>query len=370
MTSPAASDACPRSSRRPSRALRRLTAATVLAVGVGLVGFAATPAGAAPTQSSDRLDVDAVAEKVDPAVVDIHVTLANGQGEAAGTGMVVGSSGEVLTNNHVIENASRIRVTVGGRERTYSAEVLGYNVKEDVALLKLEGASGLETIETDTSVSVGEAVVAFGNGGGRGGTTEPTTGSVTAVDETITVGDPSGAQRLTDLIRIDAELESGDSGGPLVDADGEVVGINTAASRSGRFRLDAGPSTGYAIPIETALTIADQIESGEGRGDTHVGDRALLGVAVQDLGGRGLEDGSGRSSATVMSVQSGSPADDAGIGDGDVIVSLAGKTIDSVDDLASALAPHHPGDKVNVSWLDESGDRHSARVTLTKGPPA
>jgi S1-C subfamily serine protease len=326
--------------------------------------------GALPTQGSDRLDLDAIGSRVNAAVVDINVTIAGGRAEAAGTGMVISSSGEVITNNHVIENATDLRVRIGGNGRSRSAEVLGYNVKEDIALLKVDGVSGLETVATDSSVSVGESVVAFGNGGGRGATEDPAAGTVTAVGETITVGDVTGgAHTLTDLIGVDAELEAGDSGGPLADADGEVVGVNTAASGGRRFRLDAGSSTGYAIPIETALAIADQIQSGESSGDTHVGERALVGVAVREAGA-GTRDRSARSSVVVTSVQSGSPADDAGISEGSVIVSLAGRTIDSIDDLASALAPHHPGDRVDVGWVDESGDRHTERVTLTSGPPA
>jgi S1-C subfamily serine protease len=365
MTTPDASHPHPRG----SRSLRSLAAIAAIVVGAGLFGFTTR----ASAQSSGDLDVDAIAAKVDPAVAAISTTLADGQGQAAGTGIVISSSGEILTNNHVIENASSIRVRIGGTGRSRSAEVLGYNVSEDIALLKVDGVSDLKTVATDTSPSVGESVVALGNGGGRGGTPEATSGSVTAVDQTITVGDTSGSQTLTNLIRVDASLEPGDSGGPLVDSDGEVIGVNTAASTSGRFRLEGGSTTGYAIPIKTALSIADQIESGKGSGDTHVGERALLGVAVQDTGARGaLRDGSSRSSSSVIvqSVQSDSPADKAGISEGDAIVSLAGKTINSVDDLSSALAPHHPGDKVEVSWRDGDGDRHTETVTLVSGPPA
>jgi S1-C subfamily serine protease len=381
----------PRRRPRSSRWLRGLAAITAVVVGAGLAGCAAgqeisesSPGtgssaraqpgpftGGSRPPGSGGIDVDAVAARVDPAVATINVPLAGGQAEAAGTGIVVSASGHVLTNNHVIENSTDIRVKLSGNGRRYSAEVLGYNVKEDIALLKLENASGLETVTTDTSPGVGESVVALGNALGNG-TAEATSGTVTALGQTITVGEAGGgSQTLTNLIRIDASLQPGDSGGPLVDGDGEVIGVNTAASRGGRFRLDEGSTTGYAVPIRTAVSIAEQIQSGQGSGDTHVGDRALLGVAVQDLGaGRGSRDGADRSSVVVSSVQSDSPADDAGIGEGDVIVSLAGKTIDSVDDLSSALAPHHPGDKVNVGWIDPSGDEHTAQVTLTSGPPA
>ena len=362
----------PRSRPAFSGWLRGLAAATAFVVGAGLIGFVATEAGAQTPVGQGRLDVGAITSDVNPAVAVINTTLAGGQGEAAGTGIVIGSSGEILTNNHVIENASSVRVKFGGSGRSYSAEVLGYNVPEDVALLKVDGVSGLDTVETDDSVSVGEPVVALGNGGGRGGTPDATTGSVRAVGETIEVADSAGSQTLRNLIQVDAALEPGDSGGPLVDADGEVVGMNTAASSNGfRLRTGSGAGVGYAVPIKTALAVAEQISSGEGSGDTHVGERAFLGVSIRTLrAGTVPGGGTSRSGAVVAGVQSDSPADDAGIQQGDVIVSLAGRRITSIDDLTSALAPHHPRDKVEVGWTDESGDRHTAQVTLASGPPA
>jgi S1-C subfamily serine protease len=356
-------------SRRTPRRHRGLAAIVAFVVGAGLIGFATTQAGA--QTPGGGFNADAVADEVDSAVAAINISYPDGRGEAAGTGMVVSPDGKILTNNHVIENASDVRVRIGGTGRSHEAEVLGYNVAEDVALLKIDGVSNLDTVTTDDSVSVGEAVVTLGNGGGRGGPPDATSGSVRAVGETIEVADTSGFQTLRNLIRITAPLEPGDSGGPLVDADGEVVGMNTAAS-SGGIRLGTGSSTGYAIPIETALSIANQIESGEGSGDTHVGERAFLGVSIRTVGARGgLREGSAgsRSSAAVADVQSDSPAHDAGIRQGDVIVSLAGKRVASIDDLTSALAPHHPRDKVDVAWIDDSGDRHTAEITLS-GPPS
>jgi S1-C subfamily serine protease len=359
MTTPEASPPRP----RPRRSLRGLTAVAALVV-AGVVGFTATQASAAPTQNPRPAQSDIAAE-VAPAVAEITTTLAGGQGQAAGTGMVISSSGEVITNNHVIENAGRIRVKIGDSGSSHSAKVLGYNVKEDIALLKVDGVSNLKTIATDTSPSVGESVVALGNGGGRGATSDVASGSVTALGEAITVSDlTGGGQRLTNLIRISAPLQPGDSGGPLIDADGEVIGVNTAAS-SGGFRVRSSTSEGYAVPIRTALTVADQIQSGSGGGDTHVGERAFIGVSIQN--GGGLRDGNSDSGPTVAGVQSGSPADRAGIEQGSVINSVAGKAVRSVDDIASALAPHHPGDKVDVSWTDSSGRRHTASVTLASG---
>jgi S1-C subfamily serine protease len=305
------------------RYLGRVAAATALVVGAGLVGFTVSPAGA---QSSDGFDAESIASEVDPAVAVVNITLAGGRGQGVGTGIVITPDGEILTNNHVVENAGRIRVRIGGAGRAYTAEVLGYNAKEDVALLKVDGVSNLETAKTDETVSVGESVVALGNGGGADGDPDATSGSVRAVGETIEVADTAGFQTLRNLIRVDASLEPGDSGGPLVDADGEVIGMNAAAS-SGGFRLRTG--SGYAIPIRTALTIADQIRSGAGSGDTHVGERAFLGVSIQSARGGLREPGGAQSGAVVADVRSDSAADDAGIQAGDEIVSLAGKRIDS-----------------------------------------
>ncbi len=369
--------------------MRGIAAVGALVVSTALIGYAfnqaesqsgsdtGSAARARPVASADsgrtaapgQLDADAIAAAVDPAVVDINTTL--DQGEAAGTGMVITSSGEVLTNNHVIANATDIRVQIGGTGRYHSAEVLGYNVSEDVALLKIDDVSGLKTVATDTDVSIGESVLALGNALGQGGTPDAKPGSVAAIGRTITVSDESGSsqQTLSNLIQINAALQPGDSGGPLVDADGEVVGMDAAAS-SGGYRLESS-GEGYAIPIKTALAVAHQIESGNGSGDTHVGERAFLGVAIRDVGTPGRRGGtSSGDGAAVSNVQSGSPADNAGLQQGDVITSLAGKNVSSISDLTSALAPYHPRDKVDVGWVDTSGEHHTAKVTLTSGPPA
>ncbi|HEY4397656.1 MAG TPA: trypsin-like peptidase domain-containing protein [Acidimicrobiia bacterium] len=360
-----------RSRNRSARWSRPLAALTAFVVGAGLVGFVATEAGA--QSSGGGLDVRTIQSKVDPAVVTINTTLAGGQGQAAGTGMVIGSSGEILTNNHVIENSSALRIQIGGAGRSYSANVLGYNVSEDVALLKIDGVSGLATVHPDTNVTVGESIVALGNAGGRGGTPDAAPGAVRGVGETIQVADSSGSQTLRNLIRVDAALQPGDSGGPLADAQGDVVGMNTAASTGGGFRLRTGTGSGegYAVPIKTAMSVADQIKSGQGSGDTHVGQRAFLGVSIRtSLGSRSGSPNARSGGAMVGGVQSGSPADDAGLQQGDTIVTLAGKSISSIDDLTSALAPHHPRDKVDVGWADSSGNHHTAQVTLASGPPA
>jgi S1-C subfamily serine protease len=370
---------------RPSRTVRGLASVAALVVATALAGYGISQVEsqsgswsatrARPVASSDTgrssasgsLDANAIAAQVDPAVVDINTVLSNGQGEAAGTGMVLTSSGEVVTNNHVIANATDISVQIGGTGRSHPASVLGYNVGEDVALLKVDGVSGLKTIATGTNVSVGESVVALGNALGQGGTPDAKTGSVAATGQTITVSDQSGGsqQTLRNLIQTDAALQPGDSGGPLVDAAAHVVGMDAAAS-SGNFRFQSGGGEGYAIPIQTVLAVAHQIESGKGSGDTHVGERAFLGVGIRDTGTRGPGGGG----AVVANVQSGSPAANAGLRQGDEIISLGGKNVSSISDLTSVLAPYHPNDKVDISWVDSSGAHHTANVTLSSAPPA
>ena len=163
----------PREGTAPPRWLRGLAVLTAAVVGTGIIGFATTGAGAQSSGGSGNLSTDAIQSSVDPAVAVVNTTLAGGQGEAAGTGMVLSSSGEILTNNHVIENASSVRVQIGGKGRSYTADVLGYNVSEDVALLKVDGVSGLDTVKTDETVSVGEPVVALGNAGDEGARPTP-----------------------------------------------------------------------------------------------------------------------------------------------------------------------------------------------------
>ncbi|MEY2424190.1 MAG: hypothetical protein QOI95_4257 [Acidimicrobiaceae bacterium] len=361
--------------RRRGRATAIVVALSLLCGGIGLelggtllgspqaatvAAATATTTPALPTVGSapsSGLSAADIAAAVDPAVVDITTTLANG--EAAGTGMVLTSSGIVLTNNHVIADATDIRVQINGSGPIYSAIVLGYDVTDDVALLQIQGASNLQTITVGDSskVAVREKVVALGNALGRGGTPAIAEGSVTAIDQTITAGDPNGpSQTLTGLIEINAPLLPGDSGGPLVNTSGQVIGMSVAAAPQTRRQ---NSSDAFAIPINAALDIARQIQAGTSSAKVHIGERAILGVQVQQ--GQG---------AAVAAVQPGSPADAAGLAAGDVIASVGDKTITSVSDLTSALDGHHPGDKVRIGWTDTGGQPHTATVQLIAGPPA
>jgi S1-C subfamily serine protease len=331
-------------------------------------GVSGSPAPTAPpANSTGPIDVAAVAAKVDPAVVDITVTLGNGAGTAQGTGMVITSGGEVLTNNHVIDGATTIKVQIAGTGPSYSARVLGYDVADDVALLQLQNAPAnlpTITIGDPTQLAVGDSILALGNALGRGGTPTPTTGNVIALGQTITASDGSGnSETLSGLIEVNAHIQPGDSGGPLVDSAGNVLGMDTAASVNGRFRFGNGATQGFAIPIDQALTIVHQIESGAGGGNITVGDRAILGVQIQNTTGS-------TPGAAVAGVQSGSPAANAGIAAGDIITKVGNSDITSATDLQAAMRGYHPGDKVSVTWVDGGGRQHSATLTLVAGPPA
>ncbi len=317
---------------------------------------------------SGTLDTNAIAAKVDPALVNINTTLA--QGRAAGTGMLISSTGEILTNNHVIADATRIRVTIGGTGATYDAKVVGYDVTEDVALLQItDKVSNLPTITfgDPSKVQVGDPVVAIGNALGQGGTPKASQGHVTALDQQVTAGDEGGTQEtLEGMIQINAPIQPGDSGGALVDASGKVIGMNTAAAGGGQFNARVGSNVGFAIAIDNAVGIVSQIRSGTETDKVHIGDRALLGVQVQDLNGQNSQATSG---ALVVGVQPNTGAADAGIQTNDVLTTLNGKPITDSASLRLGLVKFHPGDSVSVGWVDTSGNSHTADVKLVVGPP-
>jgi S1-C subfamily serine protease len=286
-------------------------------------------------------------------IVEIDTVLQYQNAAAAGTGMVLTSSGEILTNNHVVDGATSIKVTIASTGTTYTATVVGTDPTDDVAVLQLSGASGLQTAKLSTSTAtVGEAVTGVGNAGGTG-TLTAATGSVTALDQTITASDDNGgnAEQLSGLIETDAAIQAGDSGGPLYGASGTVIGMDTAAS-------SGNAAQGYAIPIANAEAIAKQIESGVDNSTIHQGLPAFLGVSVQDTTG----------GAGIAGVVSGGPADDAGITAGDVVTAVGGTTVSSAADLSSALEGYHPGDRVSITWTTTSGTSQTVTVTLTTGP--
>lgn len=340
----------------------------VLAAGAAAVGLAV--GGTAWAISGPAaLTAAQIASQTDPALVDVVTTLGYQHASAAGTGMVLTPDGEVLTNNHVVAGATSIKVRDVGNGRTYTATVVGYSEANDVAVLQLRGASGLRTVKTGDSgsVAVGHRVVALGNAEGKNGTPSVATGTVTALGATITAADQGSGttEQLTGMIRTNAGIQPGDSGGPLVNTSGQVVGMNTAASSSSGLPIGttaARTTAAYSIPINKALSIADQIEAGKSSSAVHIGATAFLGVQVSSSA---FNAGSG---VTIAGTVPGAAAANAGLGAGDVILSVDGHSITSGSDLQSAIADHHPGDTVTVLWQDQSGQTHSSVITLSQGP--
>jgi S1-C subfamily serine protease len=301
------------------------------------------------------------AASVGSGVVVIETNLAYQGAQAAGTGMVLTPSGEVLTNNHVIRGATTINVVLPGTGRRYRAKVVGYDVTDDVAVLQAAGAANLRTVSlgSATGLQAGEKVLALGNAGGTGRFTSAP-GTVTGVGRSITVGDDQGgSEHLRGMIETNAAVRPGDSGGPLFDSSGQVVGMNTAASASNDVAMTA--SQGFAIPIDRAMSIARQIDSGQGSATIHVGDTAFLGVeAAAD---------SYRAGAVVASVVPGSPAEAAGFAAGDLITSVGGRSIASPEELSAIVSTRSPGDAVSAVYLDANGMTQTANLKLGSGPP-
>lgn len=335
----------------------------------GAVAPTSPGASRTSTASGSPANVTAIASGVDPELVDINTTLKYQGEEAAGTGMVLTSNGLVLTNNHVIEEATTITATDIGNGKTYTATVVGYDRTNDVAVISLQGASGLKTVSigNSSSVATGQGVVCIGNAGGVGGSPSVAGGSVTALDQSITATDAGDGttETLTNLIETNAHIEPGDSGGPMVTTAGKVVGMDTAASTTGGFSFRSATSSrteqGYAIPINEAMTLAKKIEAGSGSTIIHIGKTAFLGVEITTAS-------TSTPGAVVARVITGTPASQTSLAPGDVITSFAGTTVTSPNSLSDALLPYHPGTKVAIGWTTTTGAHQTATVTLANGP--
>jgi S1-C subfamily serine protease len=291
-------------------------------------------------------------------VVVIRTNLGLQGGAAAGTGMVLTSSGEILTNNHVIRGATQVRVAIPGTKHVYTARVVGYDLVDDVAVLRAAGASHLETVSTAAAVKlrVGQAVRAVGNANGTGRLLAAR-GSIIGLHRSIVVNDDGGGNaRLSGLIETNAALQPGDSGGPLLSTDGKVIGMDTAAATG----VLSTAADSYAIPIGKALTVARQIVAGHATARVHIGPTAFLGIQVQGRGGGGL---------VVAGVVPGGPAEAAGLQAGDVITSIDGHAVTTPRSLTSYLLTKRPGTTVTIGYTDPLGGSRTASVTLGSGPP-
>lgn len=329
---------------RTRRGPRAWAAAAAVGVAVCLALPAAAPA--APTRA-----------QLERGVVDLDVTISGG-GAAAGTGIVVSADGVILTNHHVIQGSTRIRVREVRTDRRWSAEVLGYDATRDIAVIRITKRDvriRAARLGNSAGVRVGDPVIAVGNANGSGGRAEVSRGTVSRLNRSISVVGALGqTERLTGVIQSTTRLAPGESGGPLYNASGRVIGMNAAAS----FTI----ARGFAIPINRALAVVRQVRAGNGSGTVHIGPTAFLGVRIDRR-----DAGSG---AELSGVVPGSPAAAAGLQMGDVITALDGTRVASGSGLAALIGRRKPGDVVTVTWTDGTGAARTAQVTLTTGPIA
>jgi S1-C subfamily serine protease len=372
-----------RSPRRGGKILLFAIGVIALAVwttwGGLIVSMNPTAASAAPAVSKSILSTSQIASRVDPGLADVVSTDGYQQATSAGTGIVLTSTGEVLTNNHVIEGATSIEVTDIGNGQKYTATAVGYDATADVAVLQLQGASSLTTPSLGDSamVQAGDRVVALGNAGGKGGAPSVVSGTVTALDQSITASDElSGVnEQLTRLIQNSARIKPGDSGGPLVNSRGQVIGVDTAASSGYQFQPSRAFEQAYSIPIDQALSITKQIESGTTTSDIHIGATAFLGLEIvpssaagSGMGGFGASNQGSMSGVTIAGTVPGSPIALAGLTAGDSITAVGDRSIFTANNVAQTLVRYHPGDKISITWLDQHGRSHATTLTLTSGP--
>jgi S1-C subfamily serine protease len=357
-----------------------------------------------PSSGSPSAGEQAIVNKVAPGLVIINTTLQYKSEQAAATGMVITPDGLVLTNNHVIEGSTSITARTANGHR-YQAKVIGYDVTGDIALIQLQGASGLKTVPIGNSsaTKTGDSVVAMGNAEG-GNAIVPVTGQVTALNQTVTAGDQGGTitqETLHNMIQTNADIVSGDSGGPLANSAGQVIGMDTAGNDGG-FAVQQNTS-GYAIPINNALAVAGQIRQGQASSTITIGYPPFMGVYIgqgsnsdpqaqaeqQNGGNGGGFGGNGNQNcytssqnlaapASIANVSSGTlilgticggPAMAVGMTAGSVITAVNGQAIGSPDSLTGMVSKFRPGTTIKVTWVSPSGQRSTSSIKLTAGPP-
>ncbi len=352
------------------------------AIGTGNTTAAAPPVRVGEETPGPALaggaQIPTIVKSVLPEVVSID---AKGPGSSAGgvfggpvedqgTGMIISTAGEVITNNHVISGATTITVTLYGGTTALPATLVGADPSSDTALLRINSPpANLQpvTFGDSTKLQVGDAVIAIGNALGlSAGTPTVTSGIVSATGRTVQAGDTgSGAgETLENLIQTDAAINSGNSGGPLVDSAGQVVGMNTAVASSSTGNAPA-QNIGFAIPSESIQGLVATLRAGGTAGKA----KSYLGVEVtdetpQEQQAYGLVPASG---ALVVSVVSGSPADSAGIQTGDVIVSFNGKAVTSAQGLTNDVQGTASGTSVQLG-LYRGQQKMTVSATLALAP--
>ncbi len=354
-----------------------------------------------------------IVSSVKPGLVIINSNLRYDDDAAAATGMVISSSGLVLTNNHVIDQTTGLTATTSTGKR-YIARWLGYDKNSDIAVIQLEGASGLKTVSLgdSTKVKLGQSVVAMGNAGGTG-SIATVTGTITGLDQSITASDEGSGiapEHLTGMLQTDAHIVPGDSGGPLVDTNGQVIGMDTAASTNSS--ANGQQNLGFAIPINSAIAIARKIIGGQASSAVHIGSSGFVGVLVpsgpngtqstqtspavqlrdqrQAMQAQGIPIGNASNQclnyngqqnlpAKIAPVSSGTlvlgalcatPASQAGLIPGDVITKVNTKPVSSPASLMDILQAIRSGTSVKLSWVTPTDQAMSQTITLAAAPPA
>jgi len=370
----------PPTSPAPGRGRNPLVIALVAAIVGGLIGgglvaaFGPNHKGTSTTVSFDRnssrvakpQDIQGILAKVEPGVVSVR-TQGFQQGaffpvSGAGTGMILTGDGEVLTNAHVVKGATSISVTLFHETQARPADVISADSAADVALVKIRNASNLPTVKLGDSdkLRVGDDVVAIGNALALPGGVTVTSGIVSALGRSI--DDPS--EQLSNLVQTDAAINPGNSGGPLVNADGEVIGMNTAVIQGTPSGDAIAQNIGFAIAANTfKQTLAQLRKGGPAAASAFMGvSTATLTSDIKDRYGLSVDKG-----AIVTEVVPGSPAENGGLAPGDVITKFGGKDIASAEDVLGIVRDHKPGDKVPISW--QRGDRQmTGTITLGSRP--
>ena len=421
--------------RRRGRRVAVYAIVAILAAGLGAAATVGLNGGQVPSttgvsshqvpgpqndagNTKGSLNKSYVAARVEPGVVDIDAALQYSGGTSSeGTGIVISADGLVLTNNHVINGAKTIKVTLATTGRVFQATVVGYDATHDVALLKLNGAARLKAVAVGNSaqVTVGTPVLALGNAQGQGGLPALAAGIINSLNKTISPTDESTGttETLHGMLQTSAKIVSGDSGGPLANSAGQVIGMDTANASGSQ-----GTSSvlGYAIPINTALSVAHQIAAGQASTTVQIGLPGFLGVLVpqsnstspaqqaqqqrqqiqqqQGAGPPGSNNGSGNgpppqgtsctntqadtsvpssiapasSGALVDGVLCGTAAATAGLVSGDVITAVNGQPVTTPGSLTTMMSGFRPGTKVKLSWETISGQNKTETLTLGAAP--
>jgi S1-C subfamily serine protease len=346
------------------------------------------------------LHVQTVYQRLEPSVVDVTSTLRYDGETAYGTGFIIdGRAALVLTNNHVIRDATSVTARLTATGKTYPARIVGADLSADVAVLQLQGVTGLTAAVLGDSAAAapGMPVLAIGNQAGKGGLPAIAPGVIDSTGRTIQAADGTSGftETLHDMLQTSARIEPGDSGGPLADSAGMVIGMDTAAGTG-------NSAVGYAIPIDTAMSVERQIVAGHPAPGITIGVGGFLGVVVpttttanprmqarqeQNIRtGRGAalrphgcidtEAGAGlpaavapaRSGALVDGVLCSTGAAAAGISAGDVITAVAGRPVSSPDALTAIVSGCRPGTVVAVTWVSTGGNKRTSLIRLETAP--